>query len=452
MTLTLETYQNILNNQYKIDRKELDILKLNYPIFNALGFAIKFRLDKYNDRKIKEINYGMNRIASTDIKKILTVAEKGTDYNYGLLVEKFPYFNTDKFDYIKNTRKGDELNYSFSATDHSAILAFANEKQAATVKKLKAQKKKIISLFLEQNYRMVLNIGEENGYNNGFLFHHLYGIPYLNESAQKGIFRTYIVEKYFKDDEDAALNDSVFQFLFGKKNNNEKDIALQGNLRFLNAFPTNENFKIEADIMNNHNTDYYGKGYAVSDKDKKTPIKFITLKNAKFKPVIYLDNLHLFQLDDSECPYAGKIKNTDIQTFIEEEYYEAYRYKGIGAKTNVGYGRLKINEEGKEAHKKEMEKAEELNESINSLLEKCENFNDIQTKIGNRIKQRNTKLDQNELNKLLERLGEILKGIKLKNKQKFIDRFFKENRITVIKSLVRQEDQEKIIDWYNLKR
>lgn len=300
--------------------------------------------------------------------------------NYGLATDKFGRFKDETLDYIDRNGR-DKLYHKFYFSSHKQIIAYLQSKQSNIQATLKNSGYLVESIHIEQNWRLVLNLGQATAYNNGFLLHPVYGIPYLSESAIKGMVRTYVIESKYAFDEKKALENDEFRALFGSRNSKDNTNEQQGLVHFAPAYPTNstndgqgKEFTIEADIINSLNKDYYGddKEYP-TEENKGNPLKFITLKNAEFKPYVYV----------KPNAYLNEEKAKDLLDKMIAYIKEAFEIKGIGAKTNKGYGRLLINRES-QLKSEELRKINLRKEEQNSLREKT--LKEIKSKKEQRIK------------------------------------------------------------------
>ena len=180
---------------------------------------------------------------------------------------------------------------------------------------------------LSTAWRFIVGLGHESVYETSITLHHIYGIPYIPASAIKGVVRSYIIQEVFsndgqnlKDAEKMALENEAFVNIFGSQDQ-------EGNIIFFDAFPI-EAPSIEPDVMNVHYPDYYSKdNIPPTDYQNPNPIYFLTVKG-KFKFVI--------------AAKKGKLEDYKIaDKTITEWLKEALETHGIGAKTAVGYGRMK---------------------------------------------------------------------------------------------------------------
>ena len=196
-------------------------------------------------------------------------------------------------------------------------------------------------------YRFVTGMGYPSPVENGMLFHHVYGVPYIHGESVKGLVRyAYLLEKfpdlidkpknikdYIKEleegeyEEDPHLQEE-YSLIFGDK-------TREGSVVFFDAYPTEikrENFVI--DIINPHYGEYYkskGEKPAV-DWDKPNPIFFLTLENVEFCFTIGFDPLKLNKDN-------GKALLEKVSSYLKW----GLEMFGLGSKRRKGYGWFEIN-------------------------------------------------------------------------------------------------------------
>lgn len=214
---------------------------------------------------------------------------------------------------------------------------------------------------LKTAYRLVIGAGYPSFIENGFLFHHVYGIPYIPGETLKGLARAVFIlsvaeaikgeTKLYKIEEELSeeaegisqqipnkisiiLDDytienpvETFRKIFGSKKR-------RGQVIFFDAYPVefkpSEHF--EADIMNSHYGDYYQSGKAPADWLSPNPIHFLALKEG----IVFEFNLGLAPLElmeDNEekllLATAKKLLEVGLENF------------GVGNKKRKGYGWFK---------------------------------------------------------------------------------------------------------------
>lgn len=211
---------------------------------------------------------------------------------------------------------------------------------------------------LKTAYRLVIGAGYPSFIENGFLFHHVYGIPYIPGETLKGLARAVFIlsvaeaikgeTKLSKIEEELSeevegisyqipmkiniiLDDytienpvETFRKIFGSKKR-------RGQVIFFDAYPVefkpSEHF--EADIMNSHYGDYYQSGKAPADWLSPNPIHFLALKEG----IVFEFNLGLAPLEPMEdneekllLATARRLLEVGLENF------------GVGNKKRKGYG------------------------------------------------------------------------------------------------------------------
>jgi len=217
------------------------------------------------------------------------------------------------------------------------------------------------SFRLKTAYRLVIGAGYPSFIENGFLFHHVYGIPYIPGETLKGLARTVFIlsvaeaikgkfdpskiEEELSEEAEGIFHQipekiniildnytienpvETFRKIFGSKKR-------RGQVIFFDAYPVDfdpsEHF--EADIMNSHYGDYYQSGKAPADWLSPNPIHFLALKEG----IVFEFNLGLAPLElmeDNEekllLATAKKLLEVGLENF------------GVGNKKRKGYGWFK---------------------------------------------------------------------------------------------------------------
>jgi CRISPR-associated protein Cmr6 len=211
---------------------------------------------------------------------------------------------------------------------------------------------------LKTAYRLVIGAGYPSFIENGFLFHHVYGIPYIPGETLKGLARAVFIlsvaeavkgeTKLSKIEEELSeeaegisqqipnkisiiLDDytienpvETFRKIFGSKKR-------RGQVIFFDAYPVefNPSEHFEADIMNSHYGDYYQSGKAPADWLSPNPIHFLALKEG----IVFEFSLGLAPLEPMEeneekllLETARRLLEVGLKNF------------GVGNKKRKGYG------------------------------------------------------------------------------------------------------------------
>jgi CRISPR-associated protein Cmr6 len=234
---------------------------------------------------------------------------------------------------------------------------------------LKVESYAVEKFRLKTAYRLVIGAGYPSFIENGFLFHHVYGIPYIPGETLKGLARTVFIlsvveaikgkfnpskieeelseeaEKEISEEakgifhqipdriniilDDYTIENPVetFRKIFGSKKR-------RGQVIFFDAYPVdfNPSEHFEADIMNSHYGDYYQSGKAPADWLNPNPIHFLALKGG----IIFEFNLGLAPLEPMEdneekllLATARRLLEVGLENF------------GVGNKKRKGYGWFK---------------------------------------------------------------------------------------------------------------
>lgn len=183
------------------------------------------------------------------------------------------------------------------------------------------------------DWRLIIGLGSEHVQETNMTLHHIYGIPYIPGSAVKGVLRHWwfqvlqedkdFIDDKGKVDETKAITDSDFlDFLavFGSQKQ-------RGKVQFLDAYPEEVHFA--TDIMNPHYADYYSGKEPPTDHQRLVPINFLTVEKTTFR-------------------FVFLAKEQEHLDHLKDRFKNALEIKGVGAKTAVGYGYFRIEDESKD--------------------------------------------------------------------------------------------------------
>ena len=219
---------------------------------------------------------------------------------------------------------------------------------------------------LKTAYRLVIGAGYPSFIENGFLFHHVYGIRYIPGETLKGLARAVFIlsvveaiegkfdpseiEEVLSEEAEKEISEEAkgilrqipekiniildnytienpvetFRKIFGSKER-------RGQVIFFDAYPVefNPSEHFEADIMNPHYGRYYQADEAPADWLSPTPIHFLALKEG----IVFEFSLGLAPIepmeDDEEkllLETARKLLEVGLKNF------------GVGSKKRKGYG------------------------------------------------------------------------------------------------------------------
>lgn len=185
--------------------------------------------------------------------------------------------------------------------------------------------------------KLIVGLGEDTINEVGIRLNFTKGFPYIPSTAIKGSFRSFVIEKFFDFNEEMALKDEGFLAIFGGTNDNpETDEGVSGSVIFFDAFPMDIP-KIQPDFMTVHFRKYYeSKGNdPPTDTDSPNPISFLTVKDTTFQICIAL----LRKPNITKTLIPG-LDSDNFLKKVEELLKKSLSENGLGAKTNIGYGRL----------------------------------------------------------------------------------------------------------------
>ncbi|MGE5356831.1 MAG: type III-B CRISPR module RAMP protein Cmr6 [Deltaproteobacteria bacterium] len=363
------------NNKYRLNEtvflvKGVFLNKKHKDLFSVINknpAFVKYKIKLDKDNKITNI-YEMPLIPQY-LYEFYNEYPNGE--NYSLLVNKFGRFREKTLDYMDQSGRG--LFHKFKIDEN--LIKKINSK-IDNEKELLNDKMDIFDETMKLKWRMAIGLGNASAYNNGFTFHPIYGIPYIPGQNLKSLIRNYIInEKYnnigvlsdevLKDNkiqdkqEFLAEQDPAFCHVFGCSEKSYDGKARKGKVYFMDAFPSSQ-LNIEPDIINPHFVEYFkGKGKSPNDSDKLNPVFFLTVKDSDFRFLFYIKKKDNRKSANIEFEYDKELANIrfkdhifpGISDFFKEDekisillrciFYKAIEKNGIGAKTNVAYGRFK---------------------------------------------------------------------------------------------------------------
>jgi CRISPR-associated protein Cmr6 len=200
-------------------------------------------------------------------------------------------------------------------------------------------------------------LGNEHPLENGFAFLTPYGLPYLPGSGVKGVIRKAAEELAGGEWGDAqGWDEDTIRALFGpgEEDPDRDENPSQGALRFWDVFPQPpESARGEApllvtEIMTPHHGEYYQGKHGPHTSEQPTPIPFLAVApGARFA----------FHVEG----HAGRLPENlraSWQTLLDAAFAHAGKWLGFGAKTAVGYGRMKLDESAANTRRAKRETAE----------------------------------------------------------------------------------------------
>lgn len=237
------------------------------------------------------------------------------------------------------------------------------------VAKLKGQ-----NLCLKTDSPFVTGLGREHPVENGFLWHHTLGVPYLPGSSVKGMVRAWIEQ--WADEKDKKEKEEIDR-IFGPKQQTEQPQV--GEVVFLDAIPLSS-VPLKAEVMTPHYGEYYQnkkRPKAPGDWISPVPIPFLAVKE---------DTTFHFAIvprkqDCLKTPgESGQSRNLPAGESIDGGHRsdceiviswlkDALEWIGAGAKTAVGYGRMRCDKDVQNQCEKTYEERHELEEREQKIQE-----------------------------------------------------------------------------------
>jgi len=203
------------------------------------------------------------------------------------------------------------------------------ERQKMLLNSLRAKygKDQVVEIIAQTVSKLSIGFGTPSPLETGLSLHKLYNLPYIPATSVKGICRSWV-----EFDIQGDCNESMdYIQIFGSKD-------AEGDICFYDAFPTAKNLNkpsakslseplFSNDIINVHFQPYYDKKQPPADYLSPIPNNFLTVSpGIDFRFIIHT---------------RSKGNNDLIQTaanWLSKALTEA----GIGSKTAVGYGEMKI--------------------------------------------------------------------------------------------------------------
>ncbi len=251
--------------------------------------------------------------------RLETESSLATDGNRGLWYNRF--FNRYAADWtIPDTGKTQWISENAGIIGPREVLQAQALRHLALITALGGR-----GAVFKTDWHFATGLGLPHPVENGLIWHHTLGVPYLAGSAVKGLVRAW-VEVW-----DESLND-------GEREQRLSDwfgtTEQAGGFRFFDALPV-ERVILAADVMTPHLAKWYEQGGAIQDWRREpdkvpadwhapVPVPFLVVKEAKL----------LFGMAPRRPEFAEELP----QVFAALK--QALDWLGAGAKTAVGYGRM----------------------------------------------------------------------------------------------------------------
>lgn len=159
---------------------------------------------------------------------------------------------------------------------------------------------------------------------NGFVFHHTYGVPYLPASSIKGMIRAWVL--HWRDKGDEEKEKEAYR-LFGR-NDKHKDGQSAGSLIVFDALPSGT-----VDLMAEILTPHTGNWRITDSPAQHPPADWISPVPIPFLAVAPC----------AEFQFAFAPRKPEHKADVEKAFTylsEALEWIGAGAKTSIGMGRM----------------------------------------------------------------------------------------------------------------
>lgn len=292
------------------------------------------------------------------------------------------------------------------------------------------------NLCLKTDSPFVTGLGWYHPVENGFLWHHTLGVPYLSGSSVKGMVRAWI-EQWA--DENNKANEEEINRIFGPRQSKQQTEQPQvGEVVFLDALPL-PTVQLKAEVMTPHYSKYYQEGEAPGDWISPVPIPFLAVKeDTTFHFAIAPRRQACLEtpgesgkssdLPAGESREGGRRADCEI---VIDWLKEALKWIGAGAKTAVGYGRMRYDKDAQNQcendHKELREREEQKQKSeeekkylpedakeIVDLIGKLKINNDVKSEFLNKVNKflaDKEKLSIEACKRLSNKMSEFWPGI-----------------------------------------
>lgn len=191
---------------------------------------------------------------------------------------------------------------------------------------------------------LTLHLARASGMENaGIHLHPVYGFVCLPGSGLKGMARAWAETVWLEDQDDRAAAWDRIRAVFGRTPATDAgkpwrpgaaapaDGSRAGAVVFHDAWPTAWP-RLEADIVNNHHTEYYKGADEPGDWEGPIPVYFLAVS---------ADATFDFAVSPRLAANDAESRLTDLAI---EWLRGALAHEGAGAKTNAGYGRFRLND------------------------------------------------------------------------------------------------------------
>jgi len=303
-------------------------------------------------------------------KKLLNKSEcafqlhLNTPDNFSLLFHKFPYLKIEEqklkpalIESGKNKIVFYDISKEFQP-DTNLLKAWI-EKNKNTYKGLYSDENRI-DLQLTTTHRVHSGIGSQSIYETGIHLHHTLGIPYLPATGLRGAVRSAIIVECFGRTETSkslAFKNPLFAALFGKEKDKEYNDEDSGALVFSEGFPGS--VKVHTEVTTVHSKSYYEGDDWPTGQENPNPIFQLSASGVfhlhigietSFAAVKGKSVLRDFPDWEKLIPEGNTVfdeklakvkEDCNLKNFVSLWTQKALLDFGVGAKTRIGFGKLK---------------------------------------------------------------------------------------------------------------
>ena len=193
----------------------------------------------------------------------------------------------------------------------------------------------------------VTGLGNAHPLENGFAFLEPYGWPYLPGSGIKGVLRAAARELVQELEREHGWSHDEIDALFGRAafassgaGASSTDGATRGALTFWDALPRLPGTSLSVDVMTAHQSHYYQRAEAPHDSGNPNPVHFLTVPpGARMAFNVVCDTGRL----RTAAPWLAE--DGLWRGRITQAFGHAFEWLGFGAKTAVGYGAMRRDEQ-----------------------------------------------------------------------------------------------------------
>lgn len=237
----------------------------------------------------------------------------------GLWYDRF--FNRYNADWtISEDGKSSWINDNAKKVGEKSVLENAAQRHLALITALGGH-----GAVFKTDWHFATGLGLPHPVENGLVWHHTLGVPYLAGSGVKGLVKAWV--EVWDESLDATDKAERVRDWFG-------DLHQAGRFRFFDALPIAP-VQLIADIMTPHQGKWYELGGEIDDWQRQpdripadwhapVPVPFLAVKQAQL----------LFGIASRRPNDANAL--TDVFSALKQ----ALNWLGAGAKTAVGYGRM----------------------------------------------------------------------------------------------------------------